>query len=76
MSTDYAWRGIRVNTVSPGTIDSPMLHQFATAQSDPERIRREFEFLACFRYKGNPFHFIFSLILPYLLATHVKCTQS
>jgi len=43
MSTDYAGRGIRVNAVSPGTIDSPMLHEFAAAQSDPVRIRREFD---------------------------------
>ncbi len=43
MSTDYAACGIRVNAVSPGTIDSPMLHNFVAAQSDPERIRREFD---------------------------------
>lgn len=43
MSTDYAACGIRVNAVSPGTIDSPMLHDFVAAQSDPERIRREFD---------------------------------
>lgn len=43
MSTDYAHEGIRVNAVSPGTIDSPMLHNFAAAQSDPARIRKEFD---------------------------------
>ena len=43
MSTDYAREGIRVNAVSPGTIDSPMLRNFAAAQSDPARIRKEFE---------------------------------
>jgi NAD(P)-dependent dehydrogenase (short-subunit alcohol dehydrogenase family) len=43
MSTDYAAQGIRVNSVSPGTIDSPMLHHFVAAQSDPARIRREFD---------------------------------
>lgn len=43
MSTDHAREGIRVNSVSPGTIDSPMLHAFAAAQSDPVRIRREFD---------------------------------
>ncbi|TVR20703.1 MAG: SDR family oxidoreductase [Anaerolineaceae bacterium] len=43
MSTDYARRGIRINAVSPGTIDSPMLHNFAAAQSDPEMIRRAFD---------------------------------
>jgi NAD(P)-dependent dehydrogenase (short-subunit alcohol dehydrogenase family) len=43
MSTDYAGCGIRVNAVSPGTIDSPMLHNFIAAQSDPDRIRRQFD---------------------------------
>lgn len=43
MSTDYARLGIRVNTVSPGTIDSPMLHDFIAAQSAPEYYRRAFD---------------------------------
>jgi NAD(P)-dependent dehydrogenase (short-subunit alcohol dehydrogenase family) len=43
MSTDYARLGIRVNSVSPGTIDSPMLHDFAAAQSDPVAIRKQFD---------------------------------
>jgi NAD(P)-dependent dehydrogenase (short-subunit alcohol dehydrogenase family) len=43
MSTDYARLGIRVNCVSPGTIDSPMLHDFLAAQSDPMRLRAEFD---------------------------------
>lgn len=43
MSTDYAHLGIRVNSVSPGTIDSPMLHDFLAAQSDPNKLRREFD---------------------------------
>ena len=43
MSTDYAGCGIRVNAVSPGTIDSPMLHHFVAAQSDPDRIRKQFD---------------------------------
>jgi len=43
MSTDYARLGIRVNTVSPGTIDSPMLHNFLAAQSAPDRLRRAFD---------------------------------
>lgn len=43
MSTDYARLGIRVNCVSPGTIDSPMLHHFVAAQSNPEAIRKAFD---------------------------------
>lgn len=43
MSTDYARHGIRVNSVSPGTIDSPMLHNFLAAQSRPEALRKEFD---------------------------------
>ena len=43
MSTDYAGLGIRVNVVSPGTIDSPLLHHFVAAQSQPEQIRQQFD---------------------------------
>jgi NAD(P)-dependent dehydrogenase (short-subunit alcohol dehydrogenase family) len=43
MSTDYARLGIRVNSVAPGTIDSPMLHDFLAAQSNPEPLRQQFD---------------------------------
>lgn len=42
MSTDYARHGIRVNSVSPGTIDSPMLHQFIARQSNPDPLLQQF----------------------------------
>lgn len=43
MSTDYARLGIRVNCVSPGTIDSPMLHEFLAEQENPEPLRQQFD---------------------------------
>jgi NAD(P)-dependent dehydrogenase (short-subunit alcohol dehydrogenase family) len=43
MSTDYARLGIRVNTVAPGTIDSPMLHDFISAQSAPDFYRKAYD---------------------------------
>ncbi len=43
MSTDYAQHGIRVNSVSPGTIDSPMLHDFLSQQQSPAALRQEFD---------------------------------
>lgn len=45
MSTDYARFGVRTNCVAPGTIDSPMLHDFLAAQSPAsrEKLRRDFD---------------------------------
>lgn len=43
MSTDYAPYGIRVNCVSPGTIDTPMLHDFVAVQQNPAGLLRQFD---------------------------------
>jgi NAD(P)-dependent dehydrogenase (short-subunit alcohol dehydrogenase family) len=43
MAIDYAGDSIRVNTVSPGTIDSPMLKEFVEQQKDPVRTRHAFD---------------------------------
>jgi Dehydrogenases with different specificities (related to short-chain alcohol dehydrogenases) len=34
LALDYATRGIRVNALCPGIIDTPMLHQFADSRPD------------------------------------------
>ncbi len=38
MSLDYASKGIRVNCVCPGTIDTPMLRWAAGLSDDPEKV--------------------------------------
>ena len=40
---EYAARGIRVNAVCPGIVDTPMLKQFIDAMPDPAASRREHE---------------------------------
>ncbi len=43
MAIDHARENIRVNSVSPGTIDSPMLHDFVAETENPELTRRAFD---------------------------------
>lgn len=43
MAVDHAREGIRVNSVSPGTIDSPMLHAAVAVTHDPAATRQAFD---------------------------------
>jgi NAD(P)-dependent dehydrogenase (short-subunit alcohol dehydrogenase family) len=43
MAIDFARDGIRVNSVSPGTIDSPMLHAAVAATHNPQATRQAFD---------------------------------
>ena len=43
MAIDHARENIRVNSVSPGTIDSPMLHATVAVSPNPDETRRAFD---------------------------------
>jgi meso-butanediol dehydrogenase / (S,S)-butanediol dehydrogenase / diacetyl reductase len=43
LALDYATRGIRVNALCPGIIDTPMLHEFAATRPDPTAALRSYE---------------------------------
>jgi NAD(P)-dependent dehydrogenase (short-subunit alcohol dehydrogenase family) len=42
MAIEFAPRGVRVNAVSPGTIDTPLLQAYFDSLPDPARARSEF----------------------------------
>ena len=42
LALDYATRGIRVNALCPGIIDTPMLHEFAATRPDPAAALRTY----------------------------------
>lgn len=43
LALDYATKGIRVNALCPGIIDTPMLHEFANTRPDPDAAWRGYE---------------------------------
>jgi 2-keto-3-deoxy-L-fuconate dehydrogenase len=42
MAADYTTKGIRVNAIAPGTVDSPSLHERWKATGDEEAARKAF----------------------------------
>lgn len=42
-AVEFARKGVRVNAISPGTIDTPLLQAYFDSCPDPERARSEFQ---------------------------------
>jgi len=54
LALDYATRGIRVNALCPGIIDTPMLRRFADAMPDPAAAWTEYSAAQPMRRLGTP----------------------
>jgi NAD(P)-dependent dehydrogenase (short-subunit alcohol dehydrogenase family) len=54
MALDYAQKGIRVNCVCPGSVDTPMLHWAAGLSPDPESVIRTCDRMHAMGRIGKP----------------------
>lgn len=54
MAMDYAAHNIRVNSINPGTIDTPILHRFLETAKNPESARQSFIALHPIGRLGTP----------------------
>ncbi len=54
MALDYANKGIRVNCICPGTIDTPMLHWAASLSPDPDSVIRTCDRMHALGRIGKP----------------------
>jgi len=54
LALDYAQRGIRVNALCPGIIDTPMLREFADSRPDPDAAWRTYEAAQPIGRLGSP----------------------
>jgi meso-butanediol dehydrogenase / (S,S)-butanediol dehydrogenase / diacetyl reductase len=54
LALDYAQRGIRVNALCPGIIDTPMLREFADSRPDPDAAWRSYEATQPIGRLGSP----------------------
>ncbi len=54
LALDYATRGIRVNALCPGIIDTPMLRRFANAMPDPSAAWAEYSAAQPMHRLGSP----------------------
>ncbi len=53
LAVDYASKGIKINCISPGYTDTPILERFFSTKPDPEKARKEAEFRQPIRRMGT-----------------------